>query len=860
VTGVTLPPGAKTALWSFDHDTGRWEIAGPMTVTADGFFAETDPGVGVRQPGWHGAGPGGPGGGPDCEDGGRDCDRDDDGSEDCETCDDDPPKEPPDCNFFDPFCEGNNCRKEARLLANSVMDLVEDIGASHLGGELPGCALGIGTSAMRAARDCSIDIAACGDIGISNPIIDGAIGSALGCIPKVGSILSPAWTFKSVIFNIAAVEDCAGRQARQAGLHGATVGGGAQFAALVARLKGLLNRQLEVCEASSNVVAAWFGPAWAVAQTPQDAGVYATFMAAVEAAVQPDGDGGRTITAGELGGLLDQPRPAAASLTDVDLLITRLNRMAAGEFRAGQPDADAFLAAYDRLAAVIAAREAEGWQTLWDGLFRVATVLAAFAEPVPDAGTYGAWNPGAPDAVLQAVRHATAPEPAFPRRAHFFVLQDLATGFLQRGRLTDQGRLPPLILAPNRRYAVAYLDPANGRRGAALFVSAASGRRTRIPAAPLIERDGMDRDGDGLADGAEFILGTEPNLPDTDGDGVTDGAEFLAGGEPLGAEALPFGVIGGADTPGQARDLAIEGDLAVVLDGTEGLALFDLSDPRSPVRITQFPLARPVSIALSGGIALVGQSGGATLLDLRNPAAPLVLTNFPGTAAYAVALAAPYGYFSRGTTVLTVDLVSGVLLPPLGLPALVDEFAVDGDRLHVLTQQALHIFRRIGSELAEHSRTPVAGSPAPLEVGRKLFAGGGRAYVGYFAGFTIFNVANPAAPVVLATQPATQAAIHDFADNGSGLLAAITSFSGTGSLAFSLYDVAAGTTVTNFLTSLATPGDPFAVVLHRGLAYVADDEAGLQVINSLPRDTAGVRPAIAFGPPLSVVPVLEAGS
>ncbi|MFN0069678.1 MAG: Ig-like domain-containing domain, partial [Limisphaerales bacterium] len=41
VTGVTLPPGAKTALWSFDHDTGRWEIAGPMTVTADGFFAET---------------------------------------------------------------------------------------------------------------------------------------------------------------------------------------------------------------------------------------------------------------------------------------------------------------------------------------------------------------------------------------------------------------------------------------------------------------------------------------------------------------------------------------------------------------------------------------------------------------------------------------------------------------------------------------------------------------------------------------------------------------------------------------------------------------------------------------------------
>jgi hypothetical protein len=26
LTGVTLPPGEKTALWSFDHDKGYWEI------------------------------------------------------------------------------------------------------------------------------------------------------------------------------------------------------------------------------------------------------------------------------------------------------------------------------------------------------------------------------------------------------------------------------------------------------------------------------------------------------------------------------------------------------------------------------------------------------------------------------------------------------------------------------------------------------------------------------------------------------------------------------------------------------------------------------------------------------------------
>lgn len=58
LTGERLPPGAKSALWSFDHDTGLWEIAGPMTVSADGKYVVSDPGVGVRQPGWHGQSPG----------------------------------------------------------------------------------------------------------------------------------------------------------------------------------------------------------------------------------------------------------------------------------------------------------------------------------------------------------------------------------------------------------------------------------------------------------------------------------------------------------------------------------------------------------------------------------------------------------------------------------------------------------------------------------------------------------------------------------------------------------------------------------------------------------------------------------
>ncbi len=58
ITGEKLPPGAKSALWSFDHDLGSWVINGPMTVSADGQFLVCDPGTGIREPGWHGAQPG----------------------------------------------------------------------------------------------------------------------------------------------------------------------------------------------------------------------------------------------------------------------------------------------------------------------------------------------------------------------------------------------------------------------------------------------------------------------------------------------------------------------------------------------------------------------------------------------------------------------------------------------------------------------------------------------------------------------------------------------------------------------------------------------------------------------------------
>ncbi len=48
----------------------------------------------------------------------------------------------------------------------------------------------------------------------------------------------------------------------------------------------------------------------------------------------------------------------------------------------------------------------------------------------------------------------------------------------------------------------------------------------------------VDTDGDGLTDGEEITLGTDPNDPDTDGDGLTDGEEVLVTDDP-DTDAVP---------------------------------------------------------------------------------------------------------------------------------------------------------------------------------------------------------------------------------------------------------------------------------------------------------------------------------
>ena len=150
ITGVTLEPGAKTGLWSYDHDAGRWTLQGSMTVSEDGLFLLSDPGTGIRAPGWHGANQGDPG-----EDGGTDNDRNND---------------------------RNNCTTQRRLYTSAGVQCA--VGAATGLAELTpgvGCAVSLGGATAGAAVDCGIDPENC-----STTIAKSALGGIAGCVPGVG--------------------------------------------------------------------------------------------------------------------------------------------------------------------------------------------------------------------------------------------------------------------------------------------------------------------------------------------------------------------------------------------------------------------------------------------------------------------------------------------------------------------------------------------------------------------------------------------------------------------------------------------------------------------------------------------------
>jgi hypothetical protein len=203
-----------------------------------------------------------------------------------------------------------------------------------------------------------------------------------------------------------------------------------------------------------------------------------------------------------------------------------------------------------------------------------------------------------------------------------------------------------------------------------------------------------DFDNDGLADVVEFVYGTQPNTPDTDGDGILDGAEVDQGTNPLDGLPAATGIIATAKTPGTAVDIAAFNDIAVVAEGERGVSVLSVVNGTSPVIIAQVStLTNAQAVAFAGNlVAVANGAAGLAIIDITDPRTPQIThqVNIAGVA-QAVTTAGPVAYVGLSTgQVVAVDMVSGTELARVAVGSPVQDVALGGDYLYVLTSGTLH--------------------------------------------------------------------------------------------------------------------------------------------------------------------------
>ena len=365
--------------------------------------------------------------------------------------------------------------------------------------------------------------------------------------------------------------------------------------------------------------------------------------------------------------------------------------------------------------------------------------------------------------------------------------------------------------------------------------------------------DTLDTDLDTLPDVAEFVLGTNPTKADSDGDGIPDAAELDQGTNPLDGLPTVTGIIATAATPGPTVDVCALNDLVILAAQDKGVFLFSANNGLNPILIAQVDTPGMAQrVACSGNfIAVADGAAGLAIIDIRDPAAArLIHQRNLGGVAQAVTTAGDLGFVGLASgELIMVDLATGTPLESVPVGGAIHDLGLEGDVLFVLLESQLRTYRFSEGTLQFLGNSgPLSFFADGITQRRRLFVGGGRAYVTSYPGYDTYDVGTPSAPVQVGF--AVNLGPNSFKQivlNGSGIGVAAVGVNPRpdGTHDVSLFDVS-NPAATTILTVLPTPGLARAVSLYNGLAYVADGEAGLQVVNYLPYDSRGIRPTLAL--------------
>ncbi len=439
---------------------------------------------------------------------------------------------------------------------------------------------------------------------------------------------------------------------------------------------------------------------------------------------------------------------------------------------------------------------------------------------------------------------------------HYFALMNLETGEIEQRGITGKNGLGHvnLIMAPDTRYRQWVLRASDLHIGTAEWISGGNGQRFLLPAVVLKRDRTADEDGDGLSDLAEFIMGTSTKDPDNDGDGIPDGAEVQQGTNPSDGKPVATGVIGSADTAGMAVDVSAVGGLVAVADSEAGVAIFNVAGGLNPTQIAQIDTTGNAgSVSASGQfIAVADGPGGFLVIDISDREKPRMLHQLNlGSPVNAVAAAGAFGFAALANgRVVAVEMALGQILDSVNVAVDVSlqDLVISGQ-----TVFALAVGRLYALALDEGALQVVHSIDSPGGIGAgqrrlRLFVADGRAYATHTAGYNVFDVSNRSNMRRLLANNTQQRGWKQIVPNGSGLGIATVSQNSTsdGPHDVSLYDLGADGLGTRFIATFPTPGLATAVSLYNGLAYVADGQAGLQIINFRAYDNQGVPPSISL--------------
>jgi plastocyanin len=806
-TGQPLPAGSKSALWSFDHDKGDWTIVGPMTVSTDGKMVCSDAGVGIRAPGWHGSQPGstGKGGGGAGNNG----------------------------NEISP------CARSASGLGKEIPDCILNI---SLGAGLDAakalswpisCGISTGAAILDTLGDCIINPNGC--FTITGPIVSNGGYLAMGCVPGWGTRSAILSCMTSLGLGTNDVK----KQCFDAGrLHASDLQSPFQSLDEIGDLYQDLSIQEGIITSVRDLYILIFGDAiWIESNNGENLNEFLDMIKTASMANSPEG---YSISSAEQQALLMLTRPPELSEQVVLKFVNRHN-LTYSMYIAGTPthqsagrsdfiDINEWISKQKRVVDALKHAQAVGWLTPFDSVIDLAN------------GTFV-------DRLVSIL--ITGDHYRYVSRNVFFSLE-ASSQIILRGKTNDSGQLSNLILAPNTLFKIKYYDPTTKQIATTVFTSGDNGSTFDIPSAIFVVANTADNDADNLTNEQEAIVGTNIDVADTDNDGVSDGAEIQNGTNPLDGFAAQTGIIGSADTPGTAVDICVTNDLAVIADGDKGVAIFNIFDNKNPTLVAQVDTpgnAQRVACA-DGYVAVADDSSGVAVIDIRQVAAARIVqqVTLDGKVT-AVAMAGNTVYAGDETgRVVALDLATGAIRAEQNVSVRINDLALAGDYLYLLANDnKLHVLHpqeelRILNTLA---------TPAAQGANLRLFVGTGVAYTTHNRGYNSYNLATPEQPTLIAEGRTDQFGWRQMVSNGAGEGVAIVGVNSNSNRNVLLYDTTDPAQTNAFLTQFDTPGDAQAVVLYKGQAYVADGQAGLQVINYLSYDSQRTAPTLSLTSPFA---------